>query len=57
MLGAIVTTAILVGDYVTQDRVDLFDAPRAMEYITDLTIGYPLARGRAKAGSREHCTS
>ncbi|MEX5237409.1 hypothetical protein [Kocuria arenosa] len=51
------TTAILVGDYVTQDRVDLFDAPRAMEYITDLTIGYPLARGRAKAGSREHCTS
>lgn len=53
VLVAIVVTALLVGDGGVEDGADLFDARQAMEYITYLTIGYLLARGLAKSGSRE----
>lgn len=57
VLVAIVVTATLVGDNGAEDGVDLFDARQAMEYITYLTIGYLVARGLAKSGSREHHTA
>lgn len=54
VLVAIIVTATLVGDNGAENGVDLFDARQAMEYITYLTIGYLVARGLAKSGSREH---
>ncbi|MEX5258421.1 hypothetical protein [Kocuria arenosa] len=57
VLVAIVVTAILVGDGGAEDGADLFDARQAMEYITYLTIGYLVARGLAKSGSREYYTA
>lgn len=33
---------------------DPFNAEQALRYITFLTIGYMIARGLAKSGSREH---
>ncbi|WP_188540693.1 hypothetical protein, partial [Kocuria dechangensis] len=52
VLAAIVVTAALVGDNGAEDGADLFDARQAVEYITYLTIGYLVARGLAKSGSR-----
>lgn len=57
VLVAIVVTATLVGDNGTENGADLFDARQAVEYITYLTIGYLVARGLAKSGSREHYTA
>ncbi|MEX5258541.1 hypothetical protein [Kocuria arenosa] len=57
VLVAIVVTAVLVGDGGVEDGADLFDARQAMEYITYLTIGYLVARGLAKSGSREYYTA
>lgn len=57
VLVAIVVTAVLVGDGGAENGVDLFDARQAMEYITYLTIGYLVARGLAKSGSREFYTA
>lgn len=57
VLVAIVVTATLVGDNGAENGVDLFDARQAMEYITYLTIGYLVARGLAKSGSRERYTA
>ncbi|MFI7494834.1 hypothetical protein ACH9D2_08970 [Kocuria sp. M4R2S49] len=57
VLVAIVVTATLVGDGGAEDGIDLFDARQAMEYITYLTIGYLVARGLAKSGSREYYTA
>ncbi|MGQ1838637.1 hypothetical protein ACT4S2_09280 [Kocuria turfanensis] len=57
VLVAIVVTATLVGDGGAEDGADLFDARQAMEYITYLTIGYLVARGLAKSGSREYYTA
>lgn len=57
VLVAIVVTATLVGDNGAENGADLFDARQAMEYITYLTIGYLVARGLAKSGSRENYTA
>lgn len=52
---AVIITAAVVGDGTEgSDAGDLFDANQAMQYITYLTIGYMIARGLAKSGSREH---
>ncbi len=48
---AIVITALVVGDEGTGG--DAFGAPTALRLITYLTIGYMVARGLAKAGSRD----
>lgn len=54
---AVIITAAVVGDGTEgSDAGDLFDANQAMQYITYLTIGYMIARGLAKSGSREHYT-
>ncbi|MGQ1799033.1 hypothetical protein ACT4S5_18110 [Kocuria oceani] len=57
VLVAIIVTATLVGDGGAENGADLFDARQAMEYITYLTIGYLVARGLAKSGSREYYTA
>lgn len=49
---AVIITAIVVGDE-GEGAGDPFSASEAMRYITFLTIGYMIARGLAKAGSRE----
>lgn len=49
---AIVVTALVVGDD-GQGGDDPFGAERALRYITFLTIGYMVASGLAKSGSRE----
>jgi len=49
---AIVVASIVVGDGDSANG-DSFTANDAMRYITYLTIGYMVARGLAKAGSRE----
>lgn len=54
VLVAIIVTATLVGDGGAEEGADLFDARQAMEYITYLTIGYLVAHGLAKSGSRKH---
>ena len=36
------------------NTADPFSAEQALRYITFLTIGYMLARGLAKSGSRSH---
>jgi hypothetical protein len=50
-VAAVVITSVLVGQ---DDNTgsDPFSALDALRYITYLTIGYMLARGLAKAGSR-----
>ena len=54
MVIATVVTAVVVGDGDGEDGMDMFDAHQGMELITYLTIGYMIARGLAKSGSREH---
>jgi hypothetical protein len=49
---AVALTALLVSDG-TGEGGDPFGASEALKYITWLTIGYMVARGLAKAGSRE----
>jgi hypothetical protein len=51
VLGTIIT-AIVVGENGDENAGDPFDASQAMQYITWLTIGYMIARGLAKSGSR-----
>ena len=50
---AVAVTAILVGDD-GENSADPFSAEQALRYITFLTIGYMIARGLAKSGSRGH---
>ena len=50
---AVALTALLVGDD-GANTADPFSAEQALRYITYLTIGYMLARGLAKSGSRSH---
>lgn len=50
---AIVVTAMVIGDD-GQGGDDPFGASHALRYITFLTIGYMVARGLAKSGTREH---
>lgn len=54
MVIATVVTALVVGDGDAEDGIDMFNAHQAMELITFLTIGYMVARGLAKSGSREY---
>ncbi len=51
-LAAIVITAFAVGNG-EGGGDDPFDAVDAIRYITYLTIGYMVARGLAKSGSRD----
>ena len=48
---AVAITALLVGDD-GANTTDPFSAEQALRYITFLTIGYMIARGLAKSGSR-----
>jgi hypothetical protein len=48
---AVALTALVVGDD-GENTVDPFSAEQALRYITFLTIGYMVARGLAKSGSR-----
>jgi hypothetical protein len=50
---AVVITAIVIGDNGDAPGGDSFGGSEAMRYITYLTIGYMIARGLAKSGSRE----
>ena len=50
---AVAVTAFLVGDD-GNNTADPFSAEQALRYITFLTIGYMIARGLAKSGSRGH---
>jgi hypothetical protein len=50
---AVVLTALVVGDDGSGGG-DPFGASEALRYVTYLTIGYMVARGLAKAGSRGH---
>jgi hypothetical protein len=55
-VAAVVITAVMVG----QDEntgIDPFSALDALQYITFLSIGYMVARGLAKSGSRENYTN
>ncbi|MGD8202304.1 hypothetical protein ACQE98_16815 [Ornithinimicrobium sp. W1679] len=58
-VAAIVITAFVVGDNGADGggEGDPFGAEQAMRYITFLTIGYMIARGLAKSGSRESHTT
>jgi hypothetical protein len=49
---AIVITALVVGS--DGDSGDPFGASDAIRYLTYLTIGYMVARGLAKSGSRDY---
>lgn len=49
---AVVVTAFVVGND-GENTADPFSAEQALRYITFLTIGYMIARGLAKAGSRD----
>lgn len=51
---AIIVTAFVVGDGTEGGEGDPFGAEHAMRYITFVTIGYMIARGLAKSGSRAH---
>ena len=51
-LAAVVITAFAVGNGEGGGE-DPFGAAEAIRYITYLTIGYMIARGLAKSGSRE----
>ena len=48
---AVAVTALVVGDD-GNNTADPFSAEQALRYITFLTIGYMIARGLAKSGSR-----
>ncbi|SES27576.1 hypothetical protein SAMN05216199_2707 [Pedococcus cremeus] len=48
---AVALTALVVGDD-GDNTADPFSAEQALRYITFLTIGYMIARGLAKSGSR-----
>ena len=48
---AVVITAFVVGDD-GENTADPFSAEQALRYITFLTIGYMIARGLAKSGTR-----
>jgi hypothetical protein len=48
---AVALTALMVGDD-GDNTADPFSAEQALRYITFLTIGYMVARGLAKSGSR-----
>jgi len=48
---AVALTALIVGDD-GENTGDPFSAEQALRYITYLTIGYMIARGLAKSGSR-----
>jgi hypothetical protein len=50
---AVVITALVVGDN-GKGTADPFGALDAIRYITFLTVGYMVARGLAKSGSRDH---
>lgn len=50
---AVIITAIVVGDNGDAPGGDSFGGSEAMRYITYLTIGYMVARGLAKSGSRD----
>jgi hypothetical protein len=50
---AVALTALVVGDD-GEGTADPFSAEQALRYITFLTIGYMLARGLAKSGTRGH---
>ena len=52
---AVVVTAFAVG--ADDNGVDAFGAAQALQYITFLSIGYMVARGLAKSGSRENYTN
>ena len=49
---AVIITALVVGDN-GNNTADPFSANDAMRYVTYLTIGYMIARGLAKSGSRD----
>ena len=54
---AVAITALVVGSSDTANggqTVDPFGADEALRYITYLTIGYMVARGLAKSGSRDN---
>ena len=48
--GVLIAAALIKGDDGDQDK---FTATQAWLYVTILTVGYMLARGWAKSGSRE----
>lgn len=48
---AVIVTALVVGQD-DHTHIDPFGAADAIRYITYLTIGYMVARGLAKSGSR-----
>lgn len=48
---AVIVAAFVVGDD-GANTADPFSAEQALRYITFLTIGYMIARGLAKSGSR-----
>ena len=48
---AVIVTALVVGDD-GNNTADPFSAEQALRYITFLSIGYMIARGLAKSGSR-----
>ena len=50
---AVAVTALVVGDD-GDNTADPFSAEQALRYITFLTIGYMIARGLAKSGSRSN---
>ncbi len=50
---AVIVTAVVIGDNGDAAGGDSFGGSEAMRYITYLTIGYMIARGLAKAGSRD----
>ena len=52
---AVALTALFVGDD-GDNTADPFSAEQALRYITFLTIGYMVARGLAKSGSRGRCS-
>jgi hypothetical protein len=51
-VAAVVITALVVGNG-DDGGADPFGASEAIRYITFLTIGYMIARGLAKSGSRD----
>ena len=52
-VAAVVITALMV-DQDVNTGIDPFGALEALQYITFLSIGYMVARGLAKSGSREN---
>jgi hypothetical protein len=50
---AVAITALVVSDD-GNNTADPFSAEQALRYITFLTIGYMIARGLAKSGTRGH---